>query len=461
VRPELDEDRPGKAAHVARLIEADVIRRGWPVGESLGSEQALQQQYGVSRSVLREAVRLVEHHQVARTRRGPGGGLMIAAPDAAPATRAVVIHLEYLQVTIDELLDARLVLEPLAAGLAARRIDEAGIARLRGVSDGEFHTVVAELTDNPVLAVFIDVAVRLTTRYAVEAQPPQDRIASAARRLAADHTRIVEAVTAGDAAAAQTLTGEHVAGVCAWLQRHHRPVSRRGPDAPAVETAARDKLAEVVASAVHDDIAAQGWQIGALFGTETELLARYEVSRSVLREAVRLLEYHQVARMRRGPGGGLFVTEPTQQASVDAVALYLEYRRPRRGDLGLVRDAIEVNNVARVVDRRGDADVVGFLAGQHATDRHDPREAGLAEFYFHTDLAELAGNRVLSLYLKILVELFRRHWGSTMEPMPGPQDATEVHRAHSRILAAIADGDAGIARHRCRRHLEALTSWWW
>ncbi|WP_342666184.1 GntR family transcriptional regulator [Mycobacterium genavense] len=54
---------------IARDIEADIVRRGWPVGESLGSEHAVQQRYGVSRSVLREAVRLVEHHQVARMRR--------------------------------------------------------------------------------------------------------------------------------------------------------------------------------------------------------------------------------------------------------------------------------------------------------------------------------------------------------------------------------------------------------
>src|SRR5205809_51921 len=78
-------DRPGDpalgklAAQVARRIEAEVVRRGWPVGESLGSEPELRTRHGVSRSVLREAVRLVEHHQVARMRRGPNGGLFVVA----------------------------------------------------------------------------------------------------------------------------------------------------------------------------------------------------------------------------------------------------------------------------------------------------------------------------------------------------------------------------------------------
>src|SRR5947209_17806516 len=172
-----------RASKVARDIEADIVRRGWTVGEALGSEHALQQRYGVSRSVLREAVRLVEHHQVARMRRGPGGGLLICRPDAGPATRAVVIYLEYLGTTLVDLLNARLVLEPLAASLAAERIDETGIDRLRAVLRAEehwrpglpaprdeFHIALAEESKNPVLQLFVDILMRLTTRYALRSR---------------------------------------------------------------------------------------------------------------------------------------------------------------------------------------------------------------------------------------------------------------------------------------------------
>ena len=63
--------------------------------------------------------------------------------------------------------------------------------------------------------------------------------------------------------------------------------------------------------------------MGEVFGSEVALLERYRVSRAVLREAVRLLEYHAVATTRRGPGGGLVVAEPQAQASIDTIALYL------------------------------------------------------------------------------------------------------------------------------------------
>jgi DNA-binding FadR family transcriptional regulator len=472
------ERRPDKrASQIARRIEADVIRRGWPVGQSLGSEQALQQRYRASRSVLREAVRLVEHHQVARMRRGPNGGLLVCEPDAAPATHAIIIYLEYLGTTIGDLLDARLLLEPLAASLAAQRIDEAGIDRLRAVlrveeghpSDptnphDEFHAALAEQSKNPVLQLFIDILMRLTVRYAEDSRLDSARDAVEAIDLRhRDHSAVVEAVTAGDAARAMTLSERHAESVTAWLQDHHQPaVEARTRSAPDRD-APRGKLAEVLAAAIRDDIASSGWRVGEVLGTEVALLERYRVSRSVLREAVRLLEYHAVATTRRGPGGGLVVAEPQAQASIDTIALYLQYRQPRREDLSMIRDAIEIDNVAKVVRRRDAPEVRTFL------ERHrllieaagdDPRKAGVEEFLFHTGLATLAGNAVLELFLRILVELFRRHWASTDQPIPSHGDLVDVRHGHLRIIEAIALGDDSLARHRIRRHLDAAASWW-
>jgi len=479
-----------RASQIARSIEADIVRRGWTVGESLGSEHALQQRYGVSRSVLREAVRLVEHHQVALMRRGPNGGLLICEPDAGPATRAVVIYLEYLGTTIEDLLNARLVLEPLATSLAAERIDEAGIDRLRAILRAEerwkpglpaprdefhdeFHMALAERSKNPVLQLFIDILMRLTRRYARESRTDSATEAiEAIDQMHTDHAELVAAVTAGDAARAKTLSERHVEAVTAWLQRH-----RAAGTSPAREQrrarrldaeAPRGKLAEVLATAIGDDIAASGWQVGSVFGTETALLERYRVSRAVLREAVRLLEYHTVAHMRRGPGGGLVVTKPQAQASIDTIALYLQYRRPSREDLRCVRDAIEIDNVAKVVKRRTEAEVAAFLNtlrrpdfDENAQETADGvREATLEEFRFHVGLAQLAGNSLLDLFLRIIVELFRRHWSSTGQAMPSWSDVVAVEHAHLRILEAIGAGDDSLARYRIRRHLDAAASWW-
>ena len=74
-------------------------------------------------------------------------------------------------------------------------------------------------------------------------------------------------------------------------------------DAPARPgVGANSKRAALLADQIVSDVMAMGWPVGALLGAEAELLARYQVSRAVFREAVRLVEHQQVARTRRGPG---------------------------------------------------------------------------------------------------------------------------------------------------------------
>jgi DNA-binding FadR family transcriptional regulator len=461
--PPVDEP-PGKlATQVARRIEAEVLRRGWPVGASLGSEPQLRERFGVSRAVLREAVRLLEHHQVARMRRGPGGGLFVTAPDADPATGAMVIYLEYVGTGLDDLMHARALVEPLAAQLAAERISEEGIAALRAglatdpdpAGPGRLDVLLAGLSGNPVLELFVEVLTRLTDRYADEGAGPGG---TGARRA------IVDAVVAGEGGRAGALMAEHLDGEAARLRGPHDHGRGRATPGPGPAADGRTKLAEVIAARIREDIVARGWPVDAVLGSESELLARYRISRAVLREAVRLLEYHAVARMRRGPGGGLLVTRPDPQASIDTIALHLEYRRVGRDDLRVVRDAIELGALDRVLvaaDHDGlDPDTVGRLRTAAATTADGTPPDPVKGDLFHTELAELAGNPVLVLFLRITTELFRAHTTAQEPPLPYTETAGEVRHAHERILAAVLDGDAGLARHRMRRHLEALTEWW-
>src|ERR1700734_222493 len=135
--------RPGaevnakRAAKVADLIVEDVMALGWPVGEVLGSEGELLERYEVSRAVFREAVRLVEHLQVARTRRGPGGGLVITEPTVSAVIDAVVLYLHRVDAPLNELFEARIVLEEIASQLASERKDEEDMGKLRAFVDAD------------------------------------------------------------------------------------------------------------------------------------------------------------------------------------------------------------------------------------------------------------------------------------------------------------------------------------
>src|SRR2546430_16497264 len=79
------------AEQTAEKIEMRIIEMDWPVGKVIGSEHDLLADYGVSRAALREAIRLLEDHNVAYMRRGGrcGAGVAEAHADArgAPAPR--------------------------------------------------------------------------------------------------------------------------------------------------------------------------------------------------------------------------------------------------------------------------------------------------------------------------------------------------------------------------------------
>src|SRR5262245_52228039 len=169
--------RPGGklAATVADRIVDDVRAQGWPVGEVLGSEADLLDRYGVSRAVFREAVRLVEHQQVARMRRGPGGGLVVREPTVDSVIDAVLVYLYRLGARLDDVFETRLVLEEIVVDLAPDRVEEVDIAALRGViqreaagdaSDPrELHMLLATVTRNAALELFVDILNRVSALY--------------------------------------------------------------------------------------------------------------------------------------------------------------------------------------------------------------------------------------------------------------------------------------------------------
>lgn len=450
------------ASIVADRIVADVVDRGWPVGQVLGSEAALLERYGVSRAVFREAVRLVEHQQVARMRRGPGGGLVITEPSVDSVIDAVVVYLSRVNARLDDVFDARLILEELVADLAPARLEEDDLVELRvlvererrgDVTDHrELHSLLAAATRNPALDLFVDIVHRVCGLYLEDTALVVGGVRDASAHA---HVRIAEAVIAGDEGLARRRMGRHLAAEADWLR------SLRGSQQTLVPrrvslTGGGDKGAEVVAREVFQQVMADGWPVGALIGSEAELIERYDVSRAVLREAVRLLEYHDIAAMRRGPGGGLFVSEPGLEAVTDSVALLLDRRGMGVANLAEVRTGIELAIVDRVIAGLDDGDGA-HLAAALEVERNAPDE-GFVEVVghdLHAVLAGLTGNPVLELVTLVLVRLSRLHQASPAGRRP---DAIidEVTRAHGRIVEAIVDRDRDLARHRMRRHLEAL-----
>jgi DNA-binding FadR family transcriptional regulator len=453
------------AAGVARRILTDVVDRSWPVGEVLGSQSELIERYGVSRAVFREAVRLVENQQVAFMRRGPGGGLVVTEPTVDAIIDAAVLYLHRANTRLTEVFEARIILEVIAAELATERLTADDAVELRTLEEAEvrdhraLHAWLATLTRNPALELFVDILNRVAFLYFRGGAGSLGEGTLSASRQA--HARIIDAVLDHDADAASRRMRRHLEAESAFLQ--NRKVSRQFlPRSVALGGGVSNKRAEDVARAILQDVVADDLPPGTLLGSQAALIERYGASRAVFREALRLLEHHQIATMRRGPGGGLFVSAPSVRGVSDVVAVYLARRDISMADLVELRIRVELAQVGLAIDQV-DGGSGGDLAELHGALEHEDR-LSLGEFAdgghdLHAVVAGLAGNRALELVSLVLIRLMRLHQVEQVSDEQRAAAAVEVSKAHGAIADAITVGDVELARRRMRRHLEALGSY--
>jgi len=214
------------------------------------------------------------------------------------------------------------------------------------------------------------------------------------------------------------------------------------------------KKAEIVADQIEQTIVGQRWEPGELFGSEMELIARYGVSRAVFREAVRLLEHHGLAEMRRGLHGGLFIRQPDPAPVAKAMAVYLDFEKVEPRQLEDARLAIELFCAERVAARISE-DEVGELRAYLAVEATKTSAGDSLSLYdFHVLVARLTANPALHLFVQTLTDLTQRQPSRDRSRL----SLDDVHVAHIKIAEAIIARDGALARHRMMTHLEEVSA---
>ena len=232
---------------------------------------------------------------------------------------------------------------------------------------------------------------------------------------------------------------------------------------PAGESGGNRRLAEKVAERIEKDIIESGWHVGSVLGSEAELIERYGVSRAVFREAVRLVEHQQMASMRRGPGGGLVVTEPDPGVVRNAARVYLRHAAVSRQQLMQARTALEVTGIALAAENLTESGITRLKEALEA--ERELIDKGFTRGHarnLHRVIAELAGNPAITLFVEVLAQLdqdiVQREWDTADEGGEHRDAALESHEAHEAIVAALVAGDGPLGQHRMRRHLQAIAT---
>jgi len=221
------------ADRLRELILAGMLRHG----ERLPTEATLAAEFGVSRATAREAVRMLAAQGLVVAAKGARGGTYVTRPSLDYASHLLQANVALLaeldDITLDELLEARRLIEVPAARLAARRRtvddvarlhesipDEAvphGVGRRFGLNAG-FHTSLMAASGNALLEVAVlPIFAVLQTSLARSALGVRF-----ARRIDTDHEEIADAIGRGDGEGAADAMEAHLA----YLQPHYRRVWR-------------------------------------------------------------------------------------------------------------------------------------------------------------------------------------------------------------------------------------------
>lgn len=209
---------------------------------------------------------------------------------------------------------------------------------------------------------------------------------------------------------------------------------------------------EDVAQQIENAILADHHRPGEQLPSERELIERFEVSRSVIRESLKVLAEKGLIEVK--PGKGAFVRKPESASASSALKLFLRRQRDDRFSQNLVevREMIEEQAASLAALRATAEDVEKLEAAlaEMATEKKNREQFAQADLRFHLALAEATHNELFVLLLNPVTDLLLDLMAHLSTLPSAPEQALWHHR---QILRHIKCGEAEQARQAMHAHL--------
>ena len=244
--PSKDEPKLSRPVQVAEAIKGWVVEQGLEAGDRLPAEAEMIARFGMAKGTIREAMRILEAQGLIKTRTGPGGGSFVHEVSRQRAKALLGNYFYFKDLTIGDIYQLRLILEPeLAATLAGTLSEEvldqlsANIAeyadpaadieeeRAQHIASLRFHMILAEQAENPLLGFVIDFMANLLSDLTVYRRlysPPNLEL----WRQGHEHQRaLVEALRDGNGEAARAIMKDHMETAWTLMRRQEVEVQSR------------------------------------------------------------------------------------------------------------------------------------------------------------------------------------------------------------------------------------------
>ena len=214
------------------------------------------------------------------------------------------------------------------------------------------------------------------------------------------------------------------------------------------------RLYERVVDKIIDLIQGNTWGPGDRLPPERDLAEAFGVSRTVVREAVKVLETRGV--LETLTGSGLYVRQPNSSTVSRSLRLYLQLLDQDGIDVRLaeIRRVLEVEIAALAAVRATPEERQELRRLCEEMRKHADMSRVLAEldFRFHLLLAEATRNELFGVLLTPLMEQLREHFAYAWDHY-GARPVEQVFEQHEAIVAAVEACDAELARCKMTEHI--------
>jgi GntR family transcriptional regulator, transcriptional repressor for pyruvate dehydrogenase complex len=217
------------------------------------------------------------------------------------------------------------------------------------------------------------------------------------------------------------------------------------------------KASDVLANELRERILSGDYPEGTPLPPERELVVQTRMSRTTVREALRVLEVQGLVRIKAGRAGGAFVQRPGEESVTNSLELLIRGRQIRLASVHETREAIEPSCARLAALNRMPGDLQRLEAANVAVAVNGSLEQFLqANLDWHIGVAKASHNEILT---GIMVALSRAIYTVTHnEGFVNDEVRGITVRAHRSVTRAIKDRDADAAVRRMTRHVHAYAA---
>jgi DNA-binding FadR family transcriptional regulator len=217
------------------------------------------------------------------------------------------------------------------------------------------------------------------------------------------------------------------------------------------------KASDVLANELRERILAGEYVEGTPLPPERELVVQTRMSRTTVREALRILEVQGLIRIKAGRAGGAFVTKPGGESVASSLDLLIRGRQLRLASVHETREAIEPSCARLAALHRTTGDLGRLEQANEAIAASTDLDGFLsANVDWHVAVATASHNEILT---GIMMALSRAIYTATNnEGFINDEVRSIAVRAHRSVTRAIKERDADAAVRRMERHVHSYAA---